>query len=283
MKAIRLMAALACLVVLIGGPGCSRPQALQPAVVVPPAAPEALPPVADGIAFVRDGSAFVVEDGVEREIADDGARKVAVGYSADGRSLLVTEERGSRRSVLALPVGPKDSDSVVLESAEGSAFGAVRANMTTGRLFYSVFGEPANRLLAAGLTPTSTAEEVALQGTFSGEFDVDASGKSIVYTGSGQNPATVMLRLGTRFEPLATGLATAFTPAFSREGERVCFAGSESSGGPIAVWVVDRGSGVPRPVPGTERLRPTVARLLAWRRRGCLSKRDRRGDMGRSA
>ena len=66
-----------------------------------------------------------------------------------------------------------------------------------------------------------------------------------------------MLRSGSTERPLAAGLATAFTPSFSRDGERVCLTGSERAGAPISVYVVDVESGDARVIAGTEGLSPT--------------------------
>lgn len=255
MRGLRCGVAVLCLVGLVGLAGCAPPKPVELAAVVPAAAPEPLPPSADGIAFVRDGAAFVVSGGSAGEIAADGATKVAVGYSADGGSLLVTEERGTRRVVLMAPASTGEPGSVVLDHAQGSTLGGVRAVPNTKQLFSSIYGDPATQLVVSGLAPASKKSTVPLQGAFSGEFDVDATG-AIAYTGSGQNPATVMLRTGTKERPLAAGLALAFTPAFSRDGARVCFTGSEKAAGPISVWVVDRASGTPRLVAGTENLKP---------------------------
>jgi hypothetical protein len=257
MKATHRVAAVVCLVAVIGVSGCAPRRPLAPDSTRPATGTRPLPPFADGIAFVRDGVAFVVRDGSAHEVAADGIRKVAVGYSADGGSLLVTEERGSQRIVLMLPAGASGKESVVLDSADGSALGAVRVVPRVRKLYYSVYGDPANHLVTTALTAASEQQTPTLQGTFSGEFDVDVSGGSIVYTGSGQNPATVMLRTGGEFRPLATGMATVFTPAFSRRGGRVCFTGSERAGDPIAVWVVEPGSDEPRIVGGTASLKPT--------------------------
>jgi len=123
-------------------------------------------------------------------------------------------------------------------------------------LLHSIYGGAGNRLVTSGLTAGSKSTDVVLQVAFSGEFDVDASG-TIVYTGTGQNPATLMLRSATTERPLAPGLATAFTPAFSRDGDQVCLTGSERAGGPMSVYVVDVDSGEPRVVAGTEGLGPT--------------------------
>jgi len=255
---VRQAAVLACGLLVLGTVGCAPATPSEPSRRAE-VAPELtrLPPSAEGIAFVRGGAAFVIRDGSLREVAPDGAPKVAVGYSADRKGLLVTEEHAERRVVLLVTEADKTSESVVMDTAAGSALGAVRMVPQTERLYYSVFGEPANLLRFRALDPASEVATVALSGPFSGDFDVDATGKAVVYTGSGQNPATVMVRTGTSDQVLVAGFATAFSPAFSRDGKWVCFTGSESARGPIAVWTVDRAGGKPRVVPGTGGLSPT--------------------------
>jgi WD40-like Beta Propeller Repeat len=246
-----------CLFGVIGLTGCSPPWDVGRTPGASSPSPQPLPPAADGLAFVRDGKSFVIKAGAAKEVAADGGEKVDLAYSADGKMLIVTEARGSQRVVRLLDAGDRTSSTVVLESGDGSNLGPVRAATASGPLYRAELGDPANSLVVSALTPGSKSSTVALQAAFSGEFDVDARSGSIVYTGAGQNPATVMLRTGDAERPLATGLAAAFTPSFSSDGGQICLTGAERAGGPIAVYTVDRESGERRVVEGTEDLTPT--------------------------
>ncbi len=257
MRGFSAVVAAVCLLGVFGLTGCAPPEDAGPTSNAPSAEPRPLPPAADGIAFIRDGRAFVIRAGAAREVAANGAEKLDVAYSADGKELLVTEAQGAQRVVRMAAAGDRAPGRVVLESDDGSNLGPVRAATARGRLYRAVFGDPVNRLVVSGLAPGSKSSNVALRGTFSGEFDVDATGGSIVYAGTGQNPATVMLRTGVTEWPLVAGLATAFTPSFSRDGGRICLTGSERAGGPISVYVVAVDSGEPRVVAGTGGLMPT--------------------------
>ncbi len=258
MRGLSAVVAVACLLGVLVLPGCARPDDAGPTSVATSARASAL---ASCGGRNRCSSAtagrWSVREGEEHEIAANGAEKLEVAYSADGEDLLVTEAQGTRRVVRMVAADAVAPGAVVLESGDGSNLGPVRAVTARGRLYRAVFGDPVNRLVVSGLAPGSKSSNVALRGTFSGEFDVDATGASIVYTGTGQNPATVMLRSGSTERPLVAGLATAFTPSFSRDGERICLTGSERAGGDISVYIVDVESGEARVLGGTEGLNPT--------------------------
>jgi len=255
MRGMRSVWALVCVFGLGLVVGCAPTGPPRVGAVIPTS--ERLPQEANGIAFVRDGGAFVIRDGAAVEVVADGATKLAVGYSADGRNLLVTEERGSRRVVLMVAGSDEGSETVVLDTREGSALGTVRVATNPDVVFYSVFGDPSTSLMKVKLTSTAPPSVVPLDGSFSGEFDVAASGRSIVYTSEGQNPATVVIREGNKERTVVAGLATAFTPAFSRDGTHVSFTGAERTGAELSVWVVKSGSDKPEVVAGTEGLKPT--------------------------
>jgi hypothetical protein len=250
-----LIAAIALAALLVTAAGCaSRP-------VPPGARPSAsmratLPPESSGIAFVRDGRTYVIRHGAAAEVARDGNRKLAVGYSADGEMLLITEQRLGRVVALMVPARAGADGREILASSDGSALGAVRAIPEKGVVYRSAYGAPECQLLVSQMGADSQGHGVPLEGTFSGEFDVGAAGE-IVYTGAGQNPATLMLVARGSSRPLATGMATAFAPAFARNGARVCFTGSERAQDPLGLWTVDLTSGAAHYVEGSQRVRPT--------------------------
>ena len=243
-----------CLFLLGWMAGCAPRIPTRPAVSSQ--APGTLPKTADGIAFIRGGEAFVIRGGAEREVLTDGSKKVAVSYSADRKNLLVAEELGVRRVVVLVPVDRQGPTSVVLDSDAGSSLGTVRVAGSPELVYFSVYGDSASRLSVSGIAKGSDVSAVPLGNAFSGEFDVDVAGDSLVYTGSGQNPATLILRTGSSERLLVAGLATAFTPAFSRDGARICFTGGERAGSEISVWVVDTDSDKPRVIAGTSSLTP---------------------------
>ncbi len=255
-KFARLFACVVCLAGLSAAAGCaSQP----PHGAAPDSAsrPAALPAYADGLTFVSDGHVWTVGDGATNEVAPGGDAKRDVSRIIGGDGLAVTAESG--QSAYVETVIPGDARRKRVHAAnDASLLGSVRYDMSGGgfRLWASEFGDPATRLVVIRDGSGSVVHRLPLAG-FSGEFDVDPSGKTVVYTGTGQNPAQLMVYSGSRSQALVAGFATVFTPSFSRDGGSVCFTGSRSPSDPLSVWVVDVHTKAVRAMAGTNGWKPT--------------------------
>jgi len=76
--------------------------------------------------------------------------------------------------------------------------------------------------------------------SFGGDFAVSPDASTMVYIGPWQVPTEVTLRTQNGKDiDAALGLETAYTPAFSPDGSKVCLIGSREFQGETAVWVFD--------------------------------------------
>jgi hypothetical protein len=217
---------------------------------------DSLPASLDGLAFVSDGKLFRVSGGVATEIARDGHRKSGVVSVHDDNGLLVTEETGDGASVVLVHGAGTESIKTLLRVKSASTLGDVRMNAATSKLYRALDGDPSPRLVVSTTGPGSKATTVALEGSFSGEFDIDELGMGVIYTSATQAPASLRSAGGPKAAVLSEKLATAFTPTVSDSGERICLTGAKREGEPIAVWVFDRGSDVLERLDATSGLSP---------------------------
>jgi hypothetical protein len=279
MKAARWFVAATCLPVLVSLVGCYSPREAGVGIQVSktPAASLAagLSPLAEGVVFVQGNRAWRVQDRALVEVGAADRGVVAVGYSDSRKHILVVSERAGGRVVSAIPASGSAGPLEILAHEDGSTLGAVRVISDPKYVYYSEFGEPANRLMVGGTLNPHGPARIKLKGTFSGEFDVGAApldgSPSIVFTGTQQSPATLTLLRGSREVSLAPGFATMFTPAFSPGADRVCFTGSKRAGESVALWTVGTDGSKPVLVKGAEELTPTYpvfspdGRLIAFR------------------
>jgi hypothetical protein len=98
---------------------------------------------------------------------------------------------------------------------------------------------------------------VPLADSFGGDFAVSPDGSTIVYVGTWQVPAKVIMRTPDSETDLALGLATAYSPVFSPEGDKVCLVGSQALDGETAIWIFDADGGNCREIASTRGLAPT--------------------------
>jgi hypothetical protein len=211
----------------------------------------------DGLSFVSDGKLFRVSGGAATEIARDGQRKSGVVSVHGDNSLLVTEETGDGAGVVLVRGVGTNSIKTVLRVKSASTLGDVRLNAATGRLYRALDGDPAPRLVVSTTEQGSEEATVALEGSFSGEFDIDELGLGVIYTSATQNPAALRSGGGPKSTVLTAKLATAFSPAVSGSGDRICLTGTKTAGEPIAVWVFDRGNDSLQRLDATSGLSPT--------------------------
>jgi len=241
-----LVAGVAVLAALVPS-GCAPAQRAPATTPSGPSAeqtrsPDSLSASLDGLTFVRDGKLFRVSGGTASEIVRDDHRKLGVVSVHGGNGLLVTEESGEAASVVWVRGPGSGSSRTLLRVESASSLAAVRMDAVGGRLYWALDGDPSPRLMVSAAKLGARETTVALDGSFSGEFDIDELGKGVVYTSAGQNPAALRSAGGSKSTVLTTKLATAFSPTVSENGERICLTGTKVPGEPIAVWVFDRGT-----------------------------------------
>jgi len=221
------------------------------------ASSDSLPASLDGLAFVADGTLYRVSGGKAAEVARDGHTKLGVVTVRGDNGLLVTEASGDGARVVLVRGGGTQSMDELLRVNSASALLGVRLDTAKGRLYRAVDGDPSPRLVASGIAKGSAEVTVALEGSFSGEFDIDELGLGLVYTSATQSPATLRSGGGPKAAVLTTKLATAFAPCVSANGNKVCLIATKTAGEPVAVWVFDRGPETLRRLDSTAKLAPS--------------------------
>ena len=235
----RVMFGIAVLVSASVAFGCAPAQTAPPLARLQPAAEQtrtadSLSPSLDGLAFVRDGKLYRVSGTTAIEIVRDGRRKLGVVSADRSNALLLTEEHGDGADVVFVHGTGTRSAKTLLNVADANALLGVHYDFLDGRLYRAVEGDPSARLMTSPLDRPSDVTTLALEDAFSGEFDIDALGGTVVYTSAAQNPARLLASRGSHTRVLTSRLVAVFAPAVSPDGLSVCFTGDA-----IAVWVLD--------------------------------------------
>ena len=252
----RLFVCAVCLAGLVTSAGCTTRSASSVLAGGEPSQFAPVPGLADGLVFVHDSKVWIVRDGAAVEVAPGGDPKREVSRVIRGDGVAITTQNsGSAQVAVAVP-GGSGLSKTIHSTDSASLLGQVRYDKQAGRLWRTEFGDPAARLVVTGAPANSAAETLPLT-SFSGEFDLDPGGTTVVYTAAEQNPSQLLLYSGTTAAPLVAGFATLFTPSFSHDGGSVCFSGSRSPSDPVSLWVVNVRTKAVRGLSETSGLIPT--------------------------
>lgn len=177
------------------------------------------------------------------------------GGNADGRSYSWRSQ--NEAALLRVSVDGGDEAEELLRYDSMPRLDRIRYDETTGQVWVSGPTDGPSTVLFSLLPPYTKPQLMTLGSDFDGDYAVSPDGSTLVYLDCGESPVWLTLRVAEQEERQPLPLETAYDPAFSPDGSKICLVGSDSVTGKPSLWIYDTMTGTCVPIEGSEGLTPT--------------------------